>query len=44
MKNESSEHRIDYFLISEYLAKNLEKSKIYFNVKGDNFLIYIKLN
>lgn len=44
-KNKSSGSRIDYFLISDYLSKNLKNAEIYLNVTGsDHFPIGIKFH
>lgn len=44
-KNKNSGSRIDYFLISDYIVKNLREAKIYSNVEeSDHFPIYIELN
>ena len=44
MKNINSGSRIDYFLISDYLVKNLKESNVYSNITGsDHFPIGIEI-
>ena len=44
MKSVNSGSRIDYFLISDYLVKNLRESNVYSNITGsDHFPIGIEI-
>jgi exodeoxyribonuclease-3 len=44
IKNNNSGSRIDYFLVSDYLIKNLKESNIYSNITGsDHFPIGIEI-